>query len=223
MPSTTNNMGLKIPLAGETDYATSVSDTITSVDNHDHSSGKGTQVDSAGIADGAISAAKLASDAVTTAKILDANVTTAKIAALAVTRAKQAAVGHQTSSTISGTFNSGTYADLTNATISITTTGRPVLLMLIPVPGTPGFGAEFLLQGPGQLTLNLKLLRGATIVFEQKYDFAPNATQTGTPDITFVPSIMFDAPAAGTYTYKIQYNVNQTLFVSDYKLVAFEL
>jgi len=50
------------------------------VDAHDHTTGKGVQIPSAGIATGAVTATQLASNAVTTAKITDANVTDAKLA-----------------------------------------------------------------------------------------------------------------------------------------------
>ncbi len=106
--TTTVNMNLKTPASGDTDYPTSIADSFTLIDAHDHTSGKGVQIPTGGIANAAITGAKLAaaivdnstieistnvlqvkdsgiidakiaSNAVTTAKILDANVTAAKI------------------------------------------------------------------------------------------------------------------------------------------------
>lgn len=96
--TTTVNMLLTIPGTGDTDYPTSISNSFTLIDAHDHTTGKGVQIAAGGLAtsavttakilDGTIIAGDIASDAVTTAKILDANVTTAKIADANVTTAK---------------------------------------------------------------------------------------------------------------------------------------
>lgn len=68
---------------------------------------------------------------ITTAKISDANVTTVKIADLNVTRAKLEALGQQVSSSC-GAFStsSATFVDVTNLSKAITTTGRPVMILL---------------------------------------------------------------------------------------------
>lgn len=59
-----------------------------STHTHDGTSGQGPQIDTAGLADGAVETAKINDSAVTTAKIADSNVTTAKIADSNVTTAK---------------------------------------------------------------------------------------------------------------------------------------
>jgi uncharacterized protein YjbI with pentapeptide repeats len=88
MATTTANMGLSVPSVNDTDYPTSISDSFNAIDDHDHSSGNGVQIPSAGILDGAVGSSKLAANAVTTTKIADSNVTAAKIADSNVTTAK---------------------------------------------------------------------------------------------------------------------------------------
>jgi len=88
MATTTANMGLSVPSVNDTDYPTSISDSFNAIDDHDHSSGNGVQIPSAGILDGAVGSSKLATNAVTTIKITDGNVTEAKIATSAVTTTK---------------------------------------------------------------------------------------------------------------------------------------
>lgn len=59
--TTTPNMSLSVPAAGDTDYPTSISDSFTLIDEHDHSTGNGVQIPSGGIANGAITVNKPAS------------------------------------------------------------------------------------------------------------------------------------------------------------------
>jgi hypothetical protein len=84
MATSTANMGLTVPSSGDSDYPTSISDSLTAVDEHDHSSGKGIQIPSSGIVDAAITENKIADSAVATAKIANQAVTTGKIANQAV-------------------------------------------------------------------------------------------------------------------------------------------
>ena len=70
---------------------TQLANNWTDIDNHDHTSGKGVQIPTAGIQNLAVDSTKLSSNAVTTAKITDLNITTVKIADSNVTYAKLAA------------------------------------------------------------------------------------------------------------------------------------
>jgi len=95
---TTPNMLLSSPVVGDTNYPTQITTSLSLIDAHDHTVGKGVQVGSGGLAAGsvvastigtsAVTTVKIQDTAVTTAKITDLNVTTAKINALAVTTAK---------------------------------------------------------------------------------------------------------------------------------------
>lgn len=71
-------MGLDLPVVG-TDagpgWATKLNAAHTTTDAHDHTAGKGVQVPTGGIADGAVTAAKLASTVVTPGSYTNANIT----------------------------------------------------------------------------------------------------------------------------------------------------
>ncbi len=62
--TTTVNMSLKTPASGDTDYPTSIADSFTLIDAHDHTTGKGVQIPTGGIANAAITGAKLAASSV---------------------------------------------------------------------------------------------------------------------------------------------------------------
>lgn len=85
-------------------------------------------VTTAKINDGAVTAAKLATDSIDSANILDG----------AVTRAKLAAPNYVLSTSGTGSFSttSGSVTAVTNATVTITKTGRPVLILLVPDEST---------------------------------------------------------------------------------------
>jgi FtsP/CotA-like multicopper oxidase with cupredoxin domain len=207
-------MDLKIPLAGESDYATSVSTSFTNVDNHDHSSGKGTQIITGGITDLAVTSAKLAAGAVITTKITDAN----------VTRAKLESVGQQISSS-SGSHSVTTLADVTNLSINITTTGRPVMIFLIPT-NLAGVSGNFIMSSnaASNTSMTITLTRGATDI---AIWVASHTGSTG-HSVTMLPSIIhIDPIAAGTYTYKIRAVANtasgQAYAINDVRLAAYEL
>jgi hypothetical protein len=166
-----------------------------------------------------VDAAALGASAVTTSKINDLAVTTGKLAAGAVTRAKLDSVGQQVSSS-TATFQttSSSVIDLTNATVTITTTGRPVWIGLqagdgsnvgkIKVSGGANANAIFLLKRDST-TLN-------------QFEITSSGTSIDVPPSTFW---YLDAPTAGTYVYKLQCQVGVgfTLDVLYSKLVAFEL
>lgn len=213
-------MNLSIPSSGETNYPTSVSNSFTSIDQHDHTSGKGVQIPTAGLVDNAI----------TTVKITDLNVTTAKIAANAVTRAKLEALGQQASASVVFTTASTSYVDITNATITITTTGRPVILMVVP-DGSATSYIGIALTSPAAfvgrtIAAFIKLVRDASDV--QTHVISDTAEQTASNIGLQLPAnlLFFDAPGAGTYTYKLQGIVNgadELLDLFNCRLVAYEL
>lgn len=206
MPTITTNMSLSTPLAGETDYVTSVSDSNTLVDAHDHTTGKGVQIPTGGIANLAVTAGKIAADAVTTAKILDAN----------VTKAKLVAVGQQIAAT-GGAFvtSSSSRVDVTGLSVSITTSGRPVIVGVVS-GDTASFG--FTLDAAASATV--AIMRDATDIFDVGYNFPANFAMG-------LSILTIDAPTAGTYTYKVQTAVTlsagNVTFAAGTKIFAFEL
>lgn len=149
---------------------------------------------------------------------------TSNIAANAVTRPKLAAVGQQTASISLLNFNSTTVADLTGLSISITTSGRPVVVFLQPQGNslTSVTGSVVVAWGAGSGSLvNFYLVRGATRISN-----AGNVqTQSGS-QILNGNYLFLDAPAAGTYTYKMQGivgNAGDTITFQNYTFVAYEL
>lgn len=97
-----------------------------------------TLLDSTNLQDGAVTGAKL-DPGVVDNSTLQYTSSQLSIKDLGVTQAKRAALGQQVSSSC-GTFStiSGSFVSVTNLTVTITTTGRPVFIGLIP-DGTTGF------------------------------------------------------------------------------------
>lgn len=229
MSTTTTNMGLKTPAANDTDYPASVSDSFTAIDTHDHSSGKGVQVVTGGITD----------LAVTTAKINDLAVTTGKLAAGAVTQAKRAAAGQQVSSSsgVFSTTNSVSEDDVTNLSVTITTTGRPVFVGLIDDGASVGIADQSYVGAiiPGSTT-NVDVLAGfaifedlvaiARIQIGSQFDTGAAIASKG---MWVPPSSLWtiSVPAAGSHTYKVKAinlsSPSNSAVVKRAKLIAYEL
>lgn len=195
------------------------------------------------INDGAVTESKLATDSVVTGKILDSAVTsakildgtivaadlgttsvvTAKIADGNVTRAKLVSVGQQISGD-SGTFTttSTSLVDVTNLSVTITTTGRPVVLELNSEAGFVGQVGSFS-SGGFTSAGKLHFLRGAVNL--GSYGFKVGVADT---EGQFPPGAFryVDTPTAGTYTYKVQAAAttsSTTINVTRCHLVAYEL
>jgi len=183
-------------------------------------------VETAKINDLAVTTAKLADLSVTTGKLADLGVTTGKLAAESVTQAKRAALGQQSSSH-SGNFTttSGSLVDVTNLSVSITTTGRPVFIGLI---GRGGGNTSYLsAANAGDIaSALLSIVRDSTSVLDSsiytRSDGGASATiQTPVSVLNHV-----DVPSAGTYTYKVQVARGQastTVTVLNAILIAYEL
>lgn len=165
-----------------------------------------------------------------TIRVKAAGIGTSQLANASVTQAKRAALGQQLSASCGAWTNSGTtsFTLVTNLSVSITTTGRPVFIGLVSdnsanlsylgatVNGTPA-NAEF-----------------------QIYDFTNSAqlglhsvymSAGGNPETVRVPSSSLwtiSALSAGTYTIVIRARVDntggsRTVAVNYAKLIAYEL
>lgn len=167
----------------------------------------------------------IANSAVTTAKIADSNITTAKVADGAITQAKLAALGQQISSS-SGNFSTTNtlMVDVTNLSVTITVTGRPVWVGIIPdgTNNTSAFGAQ---RAANTVRADFIILRDVTqILTGLVYCNATGATNIEVYDNPCWNTI--DLPAAGTYTYKVQIaqgGGSATAYASYLKLAVFEL
>ncbi len=136
-----------------------------------------------------------------------------------ITRPKLAPLGQQVS-TGSGAFTTSStgYVDVTGLTVSITTSGRPIFLM---VTGDPGFSNSNIsvITISGTAAGNIRLLRdGANSVTDVRL--------SGPTPLFSAPNVLsLDAQPAGTYNYRVQVKADggTTIGVNNCNLTAYEL
>lgn len=150
------------------------------------------------------------------------SISTTLVADAAVTRVKREAVGQQISGAGSSVLPAAE-ADITNLSVSLTTTGRPVFVGLQWADGSSN--SIVTVGSAGVLsTINLKFYRGSTHI--AGYQFKSEDTVS---ELTLsLPSGLWvlDTPAAGTYTYKVAGWYSTAVagsYVGSCKLVAYEL
>lgn len=168
-------------------------------------------------------------NAFATSVIPDGSISTAKIAAGAVTQVKRASLGQQVSSS-SGNFTSTStsYVDITNLSVSITTTGRPVYIGMI-ADGTSNIGAIYAQRNGEDVGVDIKFVRGASDAMVTQ--LKSSLPLSGGYNYTWMPcsSVHYiEAPASGTYTYKVQGKAevagsSPVIGFSYCKLIAYEL
>jgi hypothetical protein len=180
-------------------------------------------VGAAMVPDGGIGAAQLADDSVTTPKLADGG----------VTRPKLAPVGQQTSANATGTISTTSTAYVSagggSLTVTLTTTGRPVVVGL--QPDGSGFSAGVsIYAAAGALSAGYVAFSsdgGATYFAEANVTTQGDGGGGGSSVV--VPPGAFStlwAPAAGTYTVTVYVKVSvatATLGLSRVKLFAYEL
>lgn len=145
-----------------------------------------------------------------------------------VTRSNLAAVGQQISSSCGNatTVNSNTMIDVTNLAVTITTTGRPVVVACIPDGNLAEINGQFVAQSSGATAaLNLRLLRDTSTV--ANWGLISGGTTAPALEAYGASTVyMVDTPSAGTYVYKLQYSVGtniQSAQAQHLKLIAYEL
>lgn len=184
------------------------------------------QIPSSNIADNAVTTSKISDNQVTTSKLVDSSITSVKIANASVTRAKQAALGQQISAAVPSNWatTSGTFVDVPNLFVSITTSGRPVWVGLVWDTSSANSG---IIQASNTTTSAISvfsIVRGSAEVSRQDLGMQ---NVGGTSALQRLPCGVLwtvDTPVAGTYTYKIQSKVVfGTATVDSCKLIAFEL
>lgn len=141
-----------------------------------------------------------------------------------ITRDKIVEPGHQLSSS-SGSFSttSSTYVDVTNLSVTLTTHGNPVLLLLVP---TTSASYVKIAGNPGSIDLKyVRTTDGSDTDVTSDIRFAFNYSSSITAEIPPGGFGMVDIPAAGQHTYKVQVkrNGNTTAGVQEVKLFAVEL
>lgn len=129
------------------------------------------------------------------------------------------------SSSGSYTTSSGTLVDVTNLSVSLTTTGRPVLLMLIPGAGASDWSSYGPYNSSGSDAYGLMAyLRDSTIIGQNELRTSLNGATTSL-SLANGMNMAVDVPSAGAYTYKVQSLLWTGTAVSFYevKLFAIEL
>ena len=172
-------------------------------------------------------------------RVKDQGIVTAKLADGNVTRTKLASVGQQISAAMNQAITSASYVSVTNGTVTITTTGRPVVVCLItdPTAGASGFfGSVSVINtafanNVSYCSGSILIVRGAgTVVAAGSFGtnlIAPvsNMEQSISGSTGCVFGI--DTPAAGTYTYTVKAACGQTqttsLSIANTCLMAYEL
>lgn len=223
---------------------------MSAIDNHDHTSGKGNQIGGSAIAAGAVStsqlndaavtAVKIADGAVITAKVADSGITTAKIADANITQAKLAARSTGTSVAAGGvaissscsnfTTASASPVDVTNLSVTIVTTGRPVKIMLVSDQsinfhglGAGRAGTEA--AGAFYLVVNGTGTGGDVVIASQVIDVAASgALTTITMPLGCINHIY--TAGVGTFTFRLRTAATlggTTMACSYAKLIAYEI
>ncbi len=152
---------------------------------------------------------------ITTALLDNLSVTGAKIAAATITPDKIAALGQQVSGEIAITTTLDD-TDLTGASVSIPTTGRPVFIGL---QNTTDVNTFFSCSSG----VKPKLFRDATLI--NKFTCLSGVSPVNIPASSFW---FIDVVAAGTYTYKFTSGElasygGGTLSIDGLKMIAFEI
>jgi len=165
-----------------------------------------------------------------TAHLLNAAATTAKIADGAITKAKLAALGQQLSSSCgSFTSTSASATDVTNLTVTITTTGRPVFIGVQADGGSSaGLFSSFGTGTQAAPNVQAYIVRGSTVIAVLPLGVTDPSGSAAVVGVAVPCSSIWciDVPSAGTYTYKIQVlrvSSNTTVALQNAKLIAYEM
>lgn len=154
---------------------------------------------------------------------------TAQIAANAVTRPKMVAVGQQISGSCGayGLTNTTSFTDVTNLSVTITTTGRPVMLIIqhdgVSSSNLFSYGFSSSLSGISSGSV-FQFVRSTNAIALYQVE----AQQNSSGNFQSAALVFLDVPSAGTYTYKLQAKTlftgsSQTAFINYGVLVAYEL
>lgn len=160
-----------------------------------------------------------------TLQVKASGITTTQLANGSVTPAKKSALGLQTSaSSGSYTSSSTSFVQVTNLSVTITTTGRPVFVGLIADPST--FSTIVLARANGVvLAGTVAIVSGATPIAQ----YALNSTLTtgafGSLAYPVASISTIDSPSAGSQTYTCQVQVlsGSQFSITNCRLIAYEL
>lgn len=147
------------------------------------------------------------------------------------TTSSSTTVGQIVISGSSGSYSasSASFVDVTNLTVVMSTSGRPVKLMLIPASSTSTCFVGPRTTSDTDAQMDLQFLRGTSSL--GIHTIAVSPASTGTIELFLPPSAFqaLDVVAAGRYTYKVQVRrssgsgANDTFQVTRCKLLAYEI
>jgi hypothetical protein len=148
-------------------------------------------------------------------QITSGTITTTQINGSAgITTGQIAAVGQQVSSSCGSYLTTSTsYANVTNLSVTITTTGKPVELSLIPDGTSSGSSLG------SNVTMTLEFFNSTSSAIVGVYTLPTNQS------IIVPPPPVKDVPAAGTYTYVVRVILGSSGVggVTNLKLFAYEI
>lgn len=189
-----------------------------------------------------ITATQIANSTITSAQIAPGGVSQANLASRSTGGTVGAGGVGVSNSTVNFTTSSPTYTNVLDGSsvaisVTITTTGRPVMLMLQSMAGGDNQGNILIASqngfNPDTSNGFVAFLRAGTIVNSHEmlnYLLGSTTTPTYFNQIAIPPSSFtyLDQVAAGTYTYTVQVKVNSTggtptMIVSNTQLVAYEI
>lgn len=154
--------------------------------------------------------------------ILDAIIKKSDISTATTTNISQLNIQQSASSGSSASILGGSSAFLTNLTVTIKTTGKPVMVQLqaAPQPGTNtrfGFGQT----GPATASARLSFVNNSNTITTMRLEY--NSTTLG---YTYPATVSYvDTPAAGSQTYQVfvQNDASLNFFYVSMVLIAYEL
>lgn len=136
------------------------------------------------------------------------------------------AAGGFASSAFSGQVTQSIATLSTILAVTITTTGRPVIIMVTPTAGSTFAGYLGLATSSASGSINglLNVIRGSTSIGANSFFYSPGAT--GSIQMPLPGVVATDAVAAGTYVYSLQVQTlsatNATVTVSYPNFIVYE-
>jgi len=132
-------------------------------------------------------------------------------------------------SSTSGIYTNATTTPTDIVSVSFTSTGKPIRIVLLPDSASPStsHGIGLSDTGTGSLAANILMYRDATQISQFPYILASGVSWSN-PSYGLNYPEYIETPGAGTYTYKLQGSVlntgvNQTLNVTNMALVVYEI
>lgn len=166
----------------------------------------------------------------------DADINIASTSLFNRSQASTAPIGGIALSSSSGSFSTtnSTATDVTNLSVTLTTTGRPVVIEVIPDGNASSNTAQLAINGSSntQITATYQILRDSTSIYETNLGTSVSGNGANFLAVSAPPSALrtYDFVAAGTYTYKVRaWRSSATgagstnTFCSYSKLVAYEI